>query len=107
MDELTELNYNTDEGEKQKLQIITEASCKWKDVASLICDDDNEIHGLEQKNGSNPEECLRQIFIRNFINKKPQKYTQDWNGLIQLLDDVGLEMLSVSIVTIVYYRCNL
>ena len=107
MDELTELNYNNDEGEKQKLQIITEASYKWKDIASLICDDDNEIYELEQKNRSDPEECLRQILINNFINKKPGKYTQDWNGLIQLLDDVGLEMLSVSIVSIVYYHCNL
>ena len=100
------INYNTDEGGNQKIQIITEASCKWKDIAKLICDDRN-ISELEKDNHGDPEKCLRQIFINNFINKKPQEYTQDWNGLIQLLDDVSLEMLSLSLITIVYYHCHL
>ena len=99
------INYNTDEGENQKIGIIAEASCKWKDIADLICDD-YDIGELEQENHGDPEKCLRQIFIDNFINKKPQDYTQDWNGLIQLLDDVGLETLSLNIITIVYYHCR-
>ena len=32
-----------------------------------------------------------QVFIRYFIDKKPKNYSQDWKGLIELLDDVGLE----------------
>ena len=34
------------------------------------------------------------MFIENFINKKPQRYSQDWKGLIELLDDVRLETLA-------------
>ena len=49
---------------------------------------------LEQKYSNDPEECLRQTLIENFINKKPKKYTQDWNGLIELLEDVDLETLA-------------
>ena len=93
LDELMILKY-TDKGEKMKLRIISEASYKWKDIASLICDDSNKIRVLEQ---DNPNECLRQIFIHDFINRKPKNYTQDWSGLIELLDDINLEPLAKNV----------
>ena len=93
LDELSVLKY-MDKGKRQKIRIVSEASHKWKTIASLICDDANKTTVLEQKYSNDPEECLRQILIENFINKKPKKYTQDWNGLIELLDDVDLETLA-------------
>ena len=93
LDELLILKY-TDKGKKHKVRIISEAGHKWKVIASLICDDANRTSVLEQKCPNDPEECLRQTLIENFINKKPKKYTQDWNGLIELLDDVDLETLA-------------
>ena len=62
-------------------------------IVSLICDDPNKTKVLEEKYHSDSNECLRQIFIENFINKMPQRYSQNWSGLIELLDDVGLETL--------------
>ena len=67
---------------------------KWKDITSLICDNPNMTNKLEQEYCGNPSECLRQTFINYFISKKPQGYTQDWNGVIELLEDVGLQTLS-------------
>ena len=93
LDELLVLKY-TDKGKRQKVRIVSEASHKWKTIASLICDDANRTTVLEQKCSNDPEECLRQTLVENFINKTPKKYTQDWNGLIELLDDVNLETLS-------------
>ena len=84
----------TDKGEKKKLRIISKASHKWKDIASLICDDANKTSMLEQQCQNNPNECLRQVFIQDFINKKPQNYSQDWGGLIELLDDIDLETVA-------------
>ena len=92
LDELVVLKY-IDKGKIQRVRIVGKASHKWKTIASLICDDSNRTTVLEQKY-SDPEECLRQTFIENFINKKPKKYTQDWNGLIELLEDVDLETLA-------------
>jgi hypothetical protein len=69
----------------------------WKDIATLICDDGNIIRVLEQKWHGDSKECLKQIFVDNFLNKKPQKYSQDWNGLIELLDDIDLETLAENI----------
>ena len=86
-----------DKGEKKKLRIISEASHKWKNIGNLICGDINVTDVLEQKYHGDPEECLKQTFIKNFISKKPQGYTQDWNGLIELLDDVDLETLAENI----------
>ena len=87
------LKYNT-KGVKKKIRIIKEACHLWRDIASLICDDAHQISVLEEKHRDDPKECLRQVFIHNFIDKKPHKYSQDWNGLIELLDDVSLETIA-------------
>ena len=93
LDDLVLLKY-VDKGEKKRVRIIDEASHKWKDIASLICSDANKVRVLEQEYRGDPKECLRQTFLENFIDKKPQKYSQDWDGLIELLDDVDLETLA-------------
>ena len=80
-------------GEERKVHIINDASHKWKDIASSICNDHNKIRVLEQQHPGNPYECLRQTFINDFLNKKPTGYSQDWNGLIELLENVDLETL--------------
>ena len=86
-----------DKGKKKKLRIINEASHKWKDITDLISNDANIASVLQEKYCGDPKECLRQAFVDNFINKKPLKYSQDWDGLIELLDDVGLETLSENV----------
>ena len=93
LDELLILKY-TDEGMRYKVRIINEASHKWKDIANLICGDANVTITLEDKCHGDPIECLKRTFIDYFINKKPRRYTQNWNGLIELLDDVDLETLA-------------
>jgi hypothetical protein len=88
----------TDKGKKERLRIINGASHKWKDIASLICGDDTNVTTkLEDKHRGDSNECLRQTFIGYFIGKKPQRYTQDWNGLIELLADVDLETLAENV----------
>lgn len=95
LDELLILKY-TDRGEKKKLRIINAVSHKWKDITILICDEPYKIVGskLEEKYPGNPSECLKHIFIDYFINKKPQRYSQDWNGLLDVLKDAKLEKLA-------------
>ena len=92
-DELLILKY-TDKGKHHKLRIIKEASHKWKDIASLISGDVNLTITLEDKCRGDSNECLKRTFIDYFINKKPQRHAQNWNGLIELLDDVDLETLA-------------
>ena len=86
----------TEDGTEKKLHIIKEASHKWKDIASVLSDDSNKIRVLEQQHPGNPHECLRQTFIDDFINIKPEDYSQDWRGLIELtmLEDVDLKTLA-------------
>ena len=86
-----------EKGEEKKVCIIKEASHKWKDIASFICDDHNKISILEQQHPGNPHECLRQTFIDDFLNKKPAGYSQDWKGLIELLKNVDLETLAENV----------
>ena len=93
LDDLIVLKY-TDEGEKKKIRIISEASHKWKVIASLICDAANKTTVVQESCLNDPDECLRKVVFEKFISKKPKKYSQDWNGVIELLDDVHLETLA-------------
>ena len=93
LDELLILKY-TDKGDKKRIRIIREACHMWKDIATFICHDRNIIRVLEQKYHGDPKECLIQTFVDNFISKKPKNYSQDWKGLIELLEDVDLETLA-------------
>lgn len=83
-----------EEGEEKKIRIIKEASHKWKDIVSLLAEDPNRVSTLELEHQGKPHDCLRQAFIEDFINNKPADYSQDWRGLIKLLDDVDLEVLA-------------
>ena len=94
LSELLILKYVDEGGDKKKVRIVSEASHKWKDIANLLCSDANITSVLEQKLRGDPSECLKQIFIDNFINKKPDGYSHDWDGMVELLDDVGLESLA-------------
>ena len=88
------LKYTVKGGEKKKVRIISKASHKWKDIASLLSKDTNVTSVIEQKCRGDPSECLKETFAEYFINKKPKDYSQDWDGVIELLDDVGLEALA-------------
>lgn len=87
------LNY-TEKGEEKKVRIIKEASHKWTDIASLICDTPNKISILEDKHRGKHDHCLRQTLVEDFINKKPTDYSHNWSGLVELLDNVDLEELA-------------
>ena len=93
LDELIVFKY-TDKGENKKVRVISEARHKWKDIAGRICHDPNEMAVVQQACLADQNECLMKLFIDNFINKKPQNYSQDWNGVIELLEDVELETLA-------------
>ena len=88
------LTCTTEKGEKKKVQIIKEASHKWKDITCFICDIPNQLSKLEEKHRGDHDNCLQQTLIDDFINKKPARYSHNWSGLIELLEDVNLEELA-------------
>ena len=92
--ELGLLKFSKD-GKKHKLSIIKQASHRWKDIAGRLSIDPNRATTVGLNFRENSEDCLRTLFVEDFINKKPANdYSQDWNGIIELLDDIGEEALS-------------
>ena len=102
MNELSLLKFMKD-GNKQKLNIISRASYKWREITEALSTDPNLADRLDQR-FHNPEQNLRQAFIDCFINNKPANYTHDWNGIIELLDDVCGEVLSEEVKEAVLLR---
>ena len=73
------------------MRIIEKASHKWKPIADLICSH-NRASALEQQY-KDPRERLSEVLRENFIEKEPECYSQDWNGLLEILEDVDLGAL--------------
>lgn len=82
-----------------KLPVIKCASYKWKDIARLIGCDTKRMKALEKKCGDQ-DKCLQQALIEHFIQSQPKHYSQDWSGLAELLNDVGLKSLAERILDI-------
>ena len=89
MRQLTMLEY-TKNGEKKTINIISRAAHAWTKVADLITDDLHVVDNLREEYRGKNEEAFKQLLKDYFIGEKPAfgGYTQDWNGLVKLLNDV-------------------
>ena len=97
IDELSHLKYEKD-GDIKKISIIKDASHKWEDITQQLAPKDpNLIKKLADKYRDNHEECLRAVLVEYFLNKKPEHYDNDWDGLLELLEDVSLNELTAEI----------
>ena len=76
--------------------IIDRVCHKWKTIATLISKKNNTIAVLSQRHHNDPSQCVRQVFQDCFISNKPAfgRYSQDWDGIIELLKDIEEEALS-------------
>ena len=94
MRQLIVLKY-VDKGEEKRIHILDEAVSKWKEIGYLVYPDSdrNKVSTLERQYKEH-NECLQQIFREGFLDNKPENYSQDWNGLIDLLNDVKLTPLA-------------
>ena len=93
-------------GSVQRLWIIQRASHKWREIADRLSSDPNKADTLWQQCNNNPSQCLRQLFIDCFINNKPANdYSQDWMGIIELLEDFEEEQLAMEVKDMVF-KCK-
>ena len=90
MSQLIVLKY-VDKGKEKEVRILDKAISKWKDITYLVYPESgsSKIIALESQYKEH-RECLRQVLAEGFLENKPEKYSQDWNGLIVLLKDVQL-----------------
>lgn len=82
------------DGKKQKLNIISRASPKWRDIAANISTRPEVAAQASQKYRDDPIECLRHVLNECFIKNTPNNYSRDWYGIIEMLDDIDEEQLS-------------
>ena len=90
---LRALKYVNKDGKKANIDIIERASHKWRKITDLISGVPNKASTLQQE-CLDPCQCLRQVLIDCFIDNAPEGYTQNWSGLIELLEDADSETLA-------------
>ena len=84
-------------GQTVSIDIISKASHKWTKIADFITTEHNVVDNLRDEFRGKNEEAFRKLMVEHFIEKKPHRYSQDWKGLIDLLDDAGLGSLASDI----------
>ena len=84
----------TKDSKRIRLNIIKEASQKWKEITEQLAPKDANLVGLLTEKHQRHEDRLRTVLAEYFLNNKPDGYTNDWDGLIELLEDVYLNELA-------------
>ena len=89
IDDFNVIKYKGKDGSKKLLHILSRGSNVWKGIAGqLFPDEPNLVNSLGQKYLNDPTECLREL-LQDFLSKRlPDKYSRDWNGLVELFDDL-------------------
>jgi hypothetical protein len=79
-----------------KISIFNRVCHKWNTIAALLSEKNNTIEVLGQRYRNDPSQCVQQVFQDCFISNKPAfgRYSQDWDGIIELLKDIEEETLS-------------
>jgi hypothetical protein len=94
MRQLRMLEY-TKNGEKKTINIISKAAHRWTDFAGLIAEGTHVLGNLRDQHRGNNEEAFKQLLTDYFIEQKPSfGYTQDWYGMVKLLNDARLGTLA-------------
>ena len=88
------LKWRNTNGDYMQTKIIDRVCHKWKDIAPLLSKNDNTVPVLSQRYQNDPSQCVQQVFLDCFISNEPDHYSQDWNGIIELLKDIQEEVLS-------------
>lgn len=92
-------------GKDRQTKIIASVCHKWKTITSLLYKGQSnmvEVLGLRYNN--DPFDCTRQVFLDCFITNKPGRYSQDWNGIIELLKDIDEEALADEVIEWLHHR---
>ena len=87
----------TKNGKKETINVISRAAHAWTRVADLITDDLHVVDNLRDLHRGKNEEAFKQLLRDYFIGDRPASfggYTQDWNGLVKLLNDARLGTLA-------------
>lgn len=91
------IKYKGEDGSKKKVNIIASASGRWREVAQRLFDDTNYVATLNERNRGDPTQCIREVFTDFLTRRLANDYTRDWNGIIELFDDLDMDALSEQI----------
>ena len=92
------LKYKDKDGKVERLRIIDRVSYKWKSITDRLSNNPSKAHSVSLQCNNDPAACLRELFLDCFINNKPANdYSQDWSGIIELLDDIEEEQLAIEV----------
>ena len=87
---------------RQPIQLIDEISSQWKTVGDLLGLSTGQINAIEKNCHYQVQECCREIMAEWLNNSTKYTYKGNWEGFLQLLEDLNLSTIAQDLRDIIY-----
>lgn len=81
-------------------QLLEKISTKWKDIGTLIGLLPSKLEVISKQNGPDSVECCRAV-LNLWVENHTERYSFTWDGLIELLEDIGMTTAASDLQTII------
>ena len=97
------LSWHNNSGERITFSVIECVLHKWKDIGILLGFNYSALESIEKEKNQVAKECLFKIFdewTKFSMQQTNDQYSPTWNGLVNLLQDIGDSQLADNLVDI-------
>lgn len=97
------LSWHNNSGERITFSVVERVLHKWKDIGILLGFNYSVLESIEKEKNQVAKECLFKIFdewTKFSMQQTNDQYSPTWNGLVNLLQDIGDSQLADNLVDI-------
>lgn len=89
-------------GKSQRLKLLERISKKWKTIGYILGQKAEDINRYEE-NSRDTFSCCREVFNHWFKSDESSRYPKTWEGVCELLDDVGYKQVQIQLLEALSY----
>ena len=96
MDMLQLVKYTGSDGQTKEFRLLPKIQGHWKDIGTLMGIETSTLEAFEYKWPGDSKEQCREV-LQAWLNQGSEKYPVTWSGLLEVLKDVQLKMISLEL----------
>ena len=96
---LTLLKWKDEHGKEQTLRLVEKISCKWLNFGLAVDIEEDRLEAWKQQHHEEASGCLLEVMMHWLRSGGCEDYPTTWEGLHQLLVDVGYEKVAEELKT--------
>ena len=90
------VKYTGNDGQVKDFRLLEKIQGHWKDIGTLMGIENATLESFEHKWRGNLKEQCREV-LQTWLNQGSEKYPVTWSGMLEVLKDVQLKMISLEL----------